>query len=158
MKIETKIEFKDYLDWNIQLILRKPIVFISPVIILILVFFNINEFNFYLYLIVLAGILIWAPFKIFHKIKKDFYSNPTLQESITYNFSSDKIQIFGETFESEFSWSTINRIIETKNWFTIYQSSNIANLIPKKNFTQQQIIELRNIITQNNVKSRLRKD
>lgn len=95
---------------------------------------------------------------IFTKIKNDFESNKSIQEEITYQFSNEKIEIIGESFHSEVSWATVFKVDELKDWFMIYQGNNAVNLIPKKNFTQQQKQDLRNLITSHNIKSKLRKD
>lgn len=163
MKIETKINFKEYLSWNMQMILQKPIIYIFPFAIIFLTYTNKDTIFSYdifslIYIIVILSVLIWTPIKIRKKIKNAFYTNKTLQELIIYDFSSEKIEITGETFQSEISWSTVFKITELKKWFLIYQSNNVVNLVPKKNFSQQQTIELRNLITQNNIKSKLRKD
>jgi|SRR6218665_225298 len=163
MKIETKIEFKDYLDLNLQLIFSKISFYFIPLAIIIF-FINHTEgiinkdiFSLMFFILILA-VVIWPLFKIHSKIKSGFYTNKNLQEFIIYEFQKEKINIVGESFQSEISWSNIHKIKELKNWFLIYQSENVANLVPKKNFTKQQEEELRNLITSHNIKSKLRKD
>lgn len=163
MKIITKIEFKDYLSWNIQMILRKPIMLVFPSAILIILFNNLDiilSFDIFslLYVVVVLLIIIWIPIRTRKKIRYEFESNKSIQEEITYQFSNEKIEIVGETFHSEVSWTTIFKINELKNWFMIYQGNNTVNLVPKKNFTQQQKQDLRTLITSHNIISKLRKD
>ena len=163
MKIITKIEFKDYLSWNIQMILRKPIMLVFPSAILIILFNNLDiilSFDIFslLYVVVVLLIIIWIPIRTRKKIRYEFESNKSIQEEITYQFSNEKIEIVGETFHSEVSWTTIFKINELKNWFMIYQGNNTVNLVPKKNFTQQQKQDLRTLITSHNITSKLRKD
>lgn len=163
MKVKTKIEFRDYLSWNIQMILRKPIMLVFPIAITFILFNNIDlilSFDIFslIYVLVVLLIIIWTPIKTRQKIKNDFESNKSLQEEITYQFSNEKIEITGETFHSEVSWTTVFKVIELKDWFMIYQGNNAVNLVPKKNFTQQQKHELRNLISYLNIKSKFRKD
>lgn len=163
MKIITKIEFKDYLNWNIQMILRRPIMLVFPIAISFILFNNIDlilSFDIFsvIYVVVVLLIIIWMPIKTRQKIKKDFESNKTLQEEITYQFTNEKIEITGETFHSEVSWTTVFKVNELKDWFMIYQGNNAVNLVPKKNFTPQQKQDLRNLITSHNIKCKLRKD
>jgi len=163
MKIITKIEFKDYLNWNIQMILRRPIMLVFPIAISFILFNNIDlilSFDIFsvIYVVVVLSIIIWMPIKTRQKIKKDFESNKTLQEEITYQFTNEKIEIIGETFHSEVSWTTVFKVNELKDWFLIYQGNNAVNLVPKKNFTRQQKQDLRNLITSHNIKCKLRKD
>ena len=163
MKVITKIEFKDYLSWNIQMILRKPVMLVFPIAITFILFNNIDIILSYdifslIYIAIVLLIIIWMPIRTRKKIKNDFESNKSIQEEITYQFSNEKIEIIGESFHSEVSWATVFKVDELKDWFMIYQGNNAVNLIPKKNFTQQQKKDLRNLITSHNIKSKLRKD
>ncbi len=163
MKIKTKIEFKDYVNLNLQLITSKISFYFLPLAIIILLNNNIEGVLYkdqtsIFFVVVIILVTIWFPIRVYLKMKKEFYTNKNLQERILYEFYKEKIDITGETFQSEISWTNIHRVKELKNWFLIYQSNNLANLVQKKNFTREEIIELRNFITQNNVKSRLRKD
>lgn len=136
---------------------------VFPIAISCILFNNIDlilSFDIFslMYVMVILLIMIWIPIRTRQKIKKDFESNRTLQEEITYQFSNEKIVIIGETFHSEVSWTTIFKIIELKEWFMFYQGNNAVNLIPKKNFTVEEKYGLRNIITSHDIKSKLRKD
>ncbi|KMQ69535.1 hypothetical protein ACM39_00245 [Chryseobacterium sp. FH2] len=91
-------------------------------------------------------------------MKKVFYSNKNIQECIFYTFTNETIHTKGETFEGEFHWNTVYKVKENTDWFLIYQNAQIMNMIPKKFFTKNQILELRNIIKNNKVKSKLRND
>jgi hypothetical protein len=55
------------------------------------------------------------------------------------------LTITGDTFNSEINLNSSYKIEELKNWFLIYPSNRIANLIPKTGITSQEIVELRNI-------------
>ncbi|WP_415328309.1 YcxB family protein [Chryseobacterium sp. MMS23-Vi53] len=77
---------------------------------------------------------------------------------ISYTFTDENIYTKGETFEGDFTWKTVHKVKENKEWFLIYQSAQVMNMVPKKYFTKYQISELRNIIKTNNVKAKLRND
>jgi hypothetical protein len=79
-------------------------------------------------------VVVVLPFSIYRSAKKSFSSNERINEKIIYEFTEDKIKITGETFNSELSWEKTYKILELKNWFLIYQSSLIANVIPKNAF------------------------
>ncbi|MCJ8153174.1 YcxB family protein [Chryseobacterium sp. SSA4.19] len=91
-------------------------------------------------------------------MKKAFLSNKNIQEMIIYTFTDQKIRTEGETFDADFTWMRLYKVKENKDWFLIYQSVQVMNMVPKKNLTQDQILELRNIIKTNNVKAKLRND
>jgi hypothetical protein len=96
--------------------------------------------------------------RTYFSLKNAFYSNNQIQESITYTFTNEFIHTKGETFEEDFSWNSVHKIKENKDWFLIYQNAQVMNIVPKKYFTKDQISELRNIIKNNSVKAKLRND
>jgi hypothetical protein len=94
--------------------------------------------------------------RTYFSLKNVFYSNKQIQESISYTFTNESIYTKGETFDGDFTWDTVYKVKENKDWFLIYQSAQVMNMVPKKYFAKEQILELRNIIKSNNVKAKLR--
>jgi len=94
----------------------------------------------------------------YSRLKNAYYSNLKIQEKIFYTFTKEYIFTKGETFDGDFTWKIIDRIRENKEWFLIYQSRTTMNMISKRNFTEHQIKELRNLIKLNKVKAKLRND
>jgi hypothetical protein len=160
--VKTHITFKDFLIFNLKNSLTRILIF--PL--LALVFFVLKFFmeeseerdlleSASTWLIVLFVFII---IRSYFRLKNAFYSNKKIQESISYTFINENVQNKGETFEGEFSWDTVYRVKENKDWFLIYQSAHVMNMVPKKYFTKDQISELRNIIKSNHVKAKLRND
>ncbi len=162
MTVKTRITFKDFLIFNIKNSLSRLIVF--PL--LILLFFIIKQFmDGSSERDILQSASIWFTvlflfivIRSFFRLKFAFNSNKKIQESISYTFTPEKIQTEGETFEGDFTWNTVHKVKENKDWFLIYQSAQTMNMVPKKYFTKNQISELRTIITSNGVKAKLRND
>ncbi|KIC63627.1 YcxB family protein [Chryseobacterium taiwanense] len=160
--VKTHIVFKDFLIFNVKNSLSRILIF--PL--LALVFFitkyfmeESDERN------ILESASMWLLFafvfiviRSYFRLKNAFYSNKKIQEHISYTFTNEHIRNQGETFEGEFSWNSVFRVKEKKEWFLIYQSVHVMNMVPKKYFTKDQILELRNIITSNQVKAKLRND
>ncbi len=162
MTVETRIVFKDFLLFNLKNSLIRIIIF--PIIALI--FFGINYYNtdndnrefmesasvwlliFFVFIII----------RTYFSVRKIFYSNQMIQENISYTFTNENIQSKGETFDSEFAWNTVYKMKEKKDWFLIYQTAQIMNMVPKKFFTKDQILEFRNIVKNNKIRSKLRND
>jgi hypothetical protein len=160
--VKTHITFKDFLIFNIKNSLTRILIF--PL--LALVFFVLKYFmeaseerdlleSASTWLIVLFVFII---IRSYFRLKNAFYSNKKIQESISYTFTNENVQNRGETFEGEFSWDTVYRVKENNDWFLIYQSAHVMNMVPKKYFTKEQVSELRNIIKSNHVKAKLRND
>lgn len=160
--VKTHITFKDFLMFNVKNSLTRILIFPS----LALIFFVIKHFMeesderdllgsaSMWFLIVFVFIVIRSYFRL----KNAFYSNKKIQETISYTFTDENVLNKGETFEGEFGWNTVYRVKEKKEWFLIYQSAHVMNMVPKKYFTKEQISELRNIIKNNHVEAKLRND
>lgn len=158
--VKTHITFKDFLIFNLKNSLIRIIVF--PIIALI--FFGINYYNAdndnrefmesaSVWLLVLFVFII---IRTYFSVKNIFYSNKKIQEVIFYTFTDEKVRTEGETFDADFTWNSIYKVKENKDWFLIYQSAQTMNMVPKKFFTKDQISELRNVIRKNNIKAKLR--
>ena len=162
MTVETHITFKDFLNFNFKNSLPRLILF-SLIILAVL---GLNFYNtevetkeiFRSAMIWFAVLFVFIVVRSYFRLKNAFYSNKKIQEKIIYTFTEEKVQTKGETFDGDFSWNTIYRVKENKDWFLIYQSKTTMNMIPKKYFTKNQIQELRSLILKNNVKAKLRND
>ncbi len=51
----------------------------------------------------------------------------------------------GESFSTELDWVKTYKIAEFKNYFLVYNSKAVANIILKKNMLSDEIIELREL-------------
>jgi hypothetical protein len=162
MTVKTLITFKDFLIFNLKNSLLRIIVF--PIIALI--FFGINYFNtdndnrefMESASIWLMVFFVFIIIRTYFSVKNIFNSNKKIQEVISYTFTDEKIRTEGETFDGDFTWNSVYKVKENKDWFLIYQSAQTMNMVPKKFFTKDQISGLRDLIKQNKVKAKLRND
>ncbi len=159
MTVKTHITLKDFLNFNIKNSLPRIIIFSF----IILIFLVLNLYNtendtqniLQSASIWFAAVFVFIIIRSYFRLKNAFYSNKKIQEEIVYTFTDEKVQTKGETFEGDFAWNTVYKIKETKEWLLIYQSKTTMNMVPKKYFSQSEIIELRKIIGKNNVKAKL---
>lgn len=159
MTVKTHITLKDFLNFNIKNSLPRIIIFS----LIILLFLGLNLYNtendtqniLQSASIWFAAVFVFIIIRSYFRLKNAFYSNKKIQEEIVYTFTDEKVQTKGETFEGDFAWNTVYKIKETKEWLLIYQSKTTMNMVPKKYFSQSEIIELRKIIGKNNVKAKL---
>ncbi|MCD0455469.1 YcxB family protein [Chryseobacterium sp. LC2016-27] len=162
MTVKTHITFKDFLNFNIKNSFPRIIIFSLIILAIFGLNFSNAEYNtkeiFKSASIWFAAIFIFIIIRSYFRLKNAFYSNKKIQEEIIYTFTDEKVQTKGETFDGDFTWNTVHRVKETKDWFLVYQSKTTMNMIPKKYFSPSEIIELRNIIEKNNVKAKLRND
>ncbi|WP_139419676.1 YcxB family protein [Chryseobacterium mulctrae] len=159
MTVKTHITFKDFLNFNIKNSFPRIIIFSLIILAIFGLNFSNAEYNtkeiFKSASIWFAAVFVFIIIRSYFRLKNAFYSNKKIQEEIVYTFTDEKVQTKGETFDGDFTWNTVHRVKETKDWFLIYQSKTTMNMVPKKYFSQSEIIELRNIIEKNNVKARL---
>lgn len=159
---KTHITFKDFLNFNIKNSFPRIIIFSLIILAIFGLNFSNAEYNtkeiFKSASIWFAAVFVFIIIRSYFRLKNAFYSNKKIQEEIVYTFTDEKVQTKGETFDGDFTWNTVHRVKETKDWFLIYQSKTTMNMIPKKYFSPSEIIELRNIIEKNNVKAKLRND
>lgn len=162
MTVKTHIIFKDFLNFNIKNSFPRIIIFSLIILAIFGLNFSNAEYNtkeiFKSASIWFAAVFIFIIIRSYFRLKNAFYSNKKIQEEIIYTFTDEKVQTKGETFDGDFTWNTVHRVKETKDWFLVYQSKTTMNMIPKKYFSPSEIIELRNIIEKNNVKAKLRND
>lgn len=162
MTVKTQITFRDFLIFHIKSSLLRLIVFL----LILLVFFIIKESvdgsteKDLLQSVPLwfAILILFIAIRSFFSVRFAFNSNKNIQESITYIFTDDKIRMVGETFDEDVTWSSVYKVKENKDWFLMYQSAKVMNMVPKKFFTKGQVSELRNMIKANHVKAKLRED
>lgn len=159
MTVKTHISFKNFLNFNIKNSLPRIIIFS----LVLLLFFVLNFYNsengsneIYKYILIwFPAIVIFIFIRSYLSLKNAFYSNLKIQEEIIYTFTDEKVYTKGETFESDFAWNTVYKVKENSNWFLIYQSKTTMNMIPKKYFAGNEILDLRKMITKSGVKAKL---
>ena len=159
--IKTLITFKDFLNSNLKNSLSRIIIFS----LIIFLFFGLNFYNaendtkeiFKSAALWFVAIIVFIIVRSYFRLKNAFYSNKKIQEEITYTFTDEKVHTKGETFEGDFTWNTVFKVKETADWFLIYQSKLTMNMVPKKDFSDSQISELRNMIKNAGVKAKLLK-
>jgi hypothetical protein len=69
---------------------------------------------------------------------------------VVYEFSADEVKMTGQSFVSLFKWRQTHKIEELKDWFLIYETRQVANLIPKKDMSEGEINLIRHLIRQIN--------
>jgi len=72
-----------------------------------------------------------------------------------YEFTDEKVSINGESFNSEFDWKSVFKISELNDWILIYQSNQIANLLPKKAFGEN-LETFKTLVKGKNIKSSIK--
>lgn len=100
-----------------------------------------------IYLLVAGiGILTLLPALIYRKASMVYDSNPAVNQPIAYTFTKEGIGTKGEGFDSKMSWDQIFRVTEKKEAILLFYTKQIANPIPKHNFTEEQLQAFRDLV------------
>lgn len=97
-----------------------------------------------IYLLVAGiGFLTLLPALIYRKASMVYDANPLVNQPVDYTFSSDGVRSTGEGIDADIPWKEIFLIAELKEAIVLYYTPQIANPIPKRNFTPEQLEYLR---------------
>jgi len=166
MKIETQVTADDNIRMAFNIYYSRPaaiiIVVLGSLFLVTLLACLVQgiEFNgmsyFYLFLFGIV-FLLTTPLILYFNTKKQYESNKSLQQVITYEFTEEKILLTSASISSDFPWENVYMVRETKSLFLIYQSRAVANLLPKRFFSAEEIIEFRDLAKRKVSKTKLRK-
>lgn len=95
------------------------------------------------------GILTLLPALIYRKASMVYDNNPAVNQPITYTFTEEGVGTKGGGFDSTMTWDKILRVYEQKEAILLFYTKQIANPIPKRNFTEIELVNFRNLV--NNV-------
>jgi hypothetical protein len=91
------------------------------------------------------AMLLLPPLSLWRSSKKNYFGDSRLREKFTYKFDSEKIQVMGESFHTTFAWDKLYKLEVSTNWVLLWQSAQMALLIPKRDVGPQQIETLKRI-------------
>jgi hypothetical protein len=83
--------------------------------------------------------LLLAPSLIVSIAVRQFTSNPSFQNDITYTFGDNGVAIQGLTFKSEFLWTHIIKQKELSKFLILYHNKKFGNFIDKTKLTDGQL-------------------
>lgn len=163
MIIKTKIQLKDYIKLIYILTYRKwTMVFILAmglfnfIFCVLYIFGTITSTEFPILPFAFSAIILFVlPISIYYSSSKNYNTHSRLQEEVTYEISDEEIKISGDSFTTEMTWEKTYKVLELNDWFLIYQNKMVANIIPKDSIGES-IIELRNIVKEKKIKSKLK--
>lgn len=95
--------------------------------------------------------IIILPLSVFWSARKHFHSNARIRETIKYEFTPQTMRVNGDSFQSELEWHKTYKVWEMQDWFLIYQSNLVFNMIPKRFFTTNQLIEFKELLKKSSI-------
>lgn len=161
--LTTKLSIEDYIKVNYHLVYRKWVIKVITgigVFMLILIAVFYNSFTQFPWFQLAFGLFLTAgiPISVYFSAKKNFKSNGRISETINYEFDKESILITGESFNSKLTWGKIYGVTESKDWILIWQSQQIANVIPKRDFKEGALQTFKDIVkSHSGLKNKLKK-
>lgn len=106
---------------------------------------------------ILIVIVIWTYiyFRTIQTTKKRILSNSKIFENITLTINKDSFTQEGQTFKIQNFWKDIYRLKETKKWFLIFQNQNSVIPIFKRDLSEEQNNDLKELLNSLNIKKNL---
>lgn len=159
MLIKSKLSEKDYINANIVLLYSKVSIKIFTVLIfaflLLTILLAVLSYSPYSQIFVPLAMLIVMPFMTYFSAKRNYAANKMTGETIEYQFDNNYFSVKGETFNSQQPWDRIYKVTQKKNWILVWQSTQNANPIPKRDISEVQFAEIRQILESHGVKNDL---
>lgn len=160
MLIKSKLTKQDFVKLNFYLLYGKISMklFTIMTVLLFLITITISLFSkndFSLTIVLFIAFLLFMPLMTYIGAVINFNPNNRASETIEYHFTNEYLSIKGESFNSQLSWEKINKVTQSKNWILIWQNKLVGNPIVKRNISQEQIKELKEILDNVKVKNNL---
>lgn len=159
MLIKTKLSEKDYINSNFILLYSKVSIKIFTTLISIFLVLTIVlavlSYSPYSQIFVPLAMLIVMPFMTYFSAKRNFDTNKMTGETIEYQFDNSYFSIKGESFSGSLPWERVYKVTQTKNWILVWQNMRNANPIPKRDISEVQLVEIKQILASHNVKNNL---
>ena len=162
IEIKTQLSLDDYIKLNYHLLYRKwaikgmAIIGFFLIAISILSLF-VGQFSWF---VLMLGLYFSVGLRIqtYYAAKKNYNSNGRISETITYKFDKEHIEITGESFNSKLAWNKFYSVTENKDWILIWQSRQVANAIPKRDFQNGELLTFKEIMNmQDGLRNKLKK-
>ena len=158
LSITTKLTFDDFRKVNFYFLYRKTASKISlvlgTILLLVIIIPYATGTTFWtqfpaIPLAIALLLTVLSPYSVFRTARKNYDSNEMINEKITYEFDKDTIAISGESFHSKLSWDMLYEVKLTKTWFLIWQTRQVANVIPRRDITDSQIELIKELVKDN---------
>ena len=160
MTLKTRLSEREFINSNFVVLYSKLSVKIVTGIILLFFLASLLSVLFipkvsFSQLLVPLAMLAAFPLTIFFAARKNYSDNKRISEYIEYQFEKDNLHIKGESFTTQLSWEKIHKVTQTKNWILIWHNNQIANPIHKRDITDSQISEIKQILDEKKVRNNL---
>lgn len=90
--------------------------------------------------------LVLLPLLIYFKSRKSFNAKSRVAERMAWTVDPEWITVRSESFETKMTWDKVQRVVETKEVFLVYQNKLAANIVSKREMSRAQLTAFRKIV------------
>jgi hypothetical protein len=160
VNITTQLSQKDYIQASLIILYRKPLVFIVSFLLLILLGVNMTMmmlgYRITADAIALPIVLLFVtPFSTFISSRRSYKANKTAGERLNYEFKGNTLTVSANGASSQAKISDFQKAFKSSKWIFLVNSAKNVNPIPRRDITEQQLAEIKSILTKNGVRSNL---
>jgi hypothetical protein len=150
IKVTTKVELAEYRRLVFFLTYRTPIFLFLHLLLISLVSHSIINGNGDYFVLFLVILLLFLPVSIYLSATSNYKATKMLHEPVTYEFHDDSFTASGESFTSTMTWKSLHTIKEFPNWFLLKPNKQMAMVIPKSAFSNDDDLQSFRSIAQKN--------
>ncbi len=88
--------------------------------------------------------------------KRNFNSLPGISDALTYEFTNVTLICTGGASSSQSTWDKIYRVTETRDCLLIWKSSQVVNVLPRRDISAAQRAGIKEMLQHNKVKNNLK--
>ncbi|NMW31565.1 YcxB family protein [Altererythrobacter sp. RZ02] len=92
----------------------------------------------------MIGLLRWVSVPL--SARRQFRQSVSLGEPVTFSFDEDQIELGNERSHARFAWDEFHRWHETEDYFMLYQSAMLYNILPKRDMSEEQVVAVRSCL------------
>ncbi|RYY67282.1 MAG: YcxB family protein [Chitinophagaceae bacterium] len=102
-----------------------------------------------------VALLLGVPLSTYLSARRNYRTNARVSETITYRFHPDHLEMQGESFYTTLTWDKWYRVTGTGRFLLFWQNAQVANVLPKRDFTPEQLLQLKQLLQAQGVRHRL---
>jgi hypothetical protein len=151
MVITTQLTQQDYIRISFFLQFRKlTVLFVMAAILVWLIVYlvmNIQSADGKLFNLIPISIgLAVIPLMTYLTAKRNFKAVSRIGETIEYHVKKDGITLQGESFTTDYKWNDFYRVSKNNHFVMIWQTPRVANFIPMRAVSEEQLAQLKQIL------------
>lgn len=146
LKLTIKIEAGDLYDYMLMHSYNSPAGIVGSTFGAVLILFAFASKQ-WMFLILGAVMLLYLPWTLFIKSRRQILSNPSFQEPLEYTLDEEGLTISQGTEEATMAWGDMYKAVSTGRSIILYTSRINATIFPRRQLGDQKMAVIEIIST-----------